>query len=146
VSQCPCHSGLAYSECCEGVIAGAPAPSPERLMRSRYTAFATGKVDYLLKSWHPSTRPSTLDLPENTQWFDLQITDASEQGQRGRVSFTARFKENNEWFELVETSDFERQDQHWMYIDGNAEFILLKPGRNDLCLCGSERKWKKCCG
>ena len=146
MSQCPCHSVLAYSECCEDVIAGAPAPSPERLMRSRYTAFATGKVDYLLKSWHPSTRPSTLDLPENTQWFDLQITDASEQDQRGRVSFKARFKENNEWFELVETSDFERQDQHWMYIDGNAEFILLKPGRNDLCLCGSERKWKKCCG
>ena len=146
MSQCPCHSGLAYSECCEDVIAGAPAPSPERLMRSRYTAFATGKVDYLLKSWYPSTLPSTLDLPENTQWFDLQITDASEQDQRGRVSFKARFKENNEWFELVETSDFERQDQHWMYIDGNAEFILLKPGRNDLCLCGSERKWKKCCG
>lgn len=146
MSQCPCHSGLAYSECCEDVIAGAPAPSPERLMRSRYTAFATGKVDYLLKSWHSSTRPLTLDLPENTQWFDLQITDASEQDQRGRVSFKARFKENNEWFELVETSDFERQDQHWMYIDGNAEFILLKPGRNDLCLCGSERKWKKCCG
>lgn len=115
-------------------------------MRSRYTAFATGGVDYLLSSWHPATRPSQLELPENTRWFGLDITDTCEQGNQGVVTFKARFKENNEWFDLVETSEFERQNEHWMYIDGNAEFILLKPGRNDMCLCGSKRKWKKCCG
>lgn len=143
---CPCQSKEAFSECCEPIILGQPAESPECLMRSRYTAFSTGNTDYLLSSWHPSTRPSDLDLPANTHWHGLTIVESNEQGDSGGVTFKARFKENDEWFELAETSEFVRHDQHWQYVDGHAEFLPLKPGRNDLCLCGSERKWKKCCG
>lgn len=151
-TQCPCQSGKMFEECCQPLFLGEPAASPEALMRSRYSAFSTGNVEYLLRSWHAEKRPSQLDLPENTHWFGLEITESSEPEElvasdnKGLVTFKARFKENNEWFDLIETSEFERQGDHWFYLDGNAEFITLKPGRNDVCLCGSGRKWKKCCG
>lgn len=144
--SCPCQSGNVFAECCEPIILGQPAGSPERLMRSRYTAFSNGNAEYLLRSWHPSTRPSELDIPANTHWYGLTIIESNEQGDNGRVTFKARFKENAEWFELSEASEFARHDQDWKYVYGHAEFLPLKPGRNDLCLCGSERKWKKCCG
>ena len=64
--RCPCSSGEVYGACCgrflgEFVASGTlTAPTPEQLMRSRFTAFATGNAAYLLASWHPSTRPATL--------------------------------------------------------------------------------------
>ena len=59
---CPCHSGRKYKRCCRLVHEGQPAASPEALMRSRYSAYVHGEVDYLLNTWHPDTRPDTLNL------------------------------------------------------------------------------------
>ena len=63
LARCPCLSGLQYGECCGPFHSGdAFAPTAERLMRSRYSAFAVGDADYLLATWHPTTRPAELAL------------------------------------------------------------------------------------
>ena len=80
--RCPCSSGEVYGACCgrflgEFVASGTlTAPTPEQLMRSRFTAFATGNAAYLLASWHPSTRPATLELEDDIRWYRLDILGA----------------------------------------------------------------------
>ncbi|PKN22360.1 MAG: hypothetical protein CVU68_04410, partial [Deltaproteobacteria bacterium HGW-Deltaproteobacteria-3] len=62
---CPCGNGLKFAECCGPFLEGSrPAPTAEALMRSRYTAFAVQDVPYILRSWHRSTRPASLDLSD----------------------------------------------------------------------------------
>ena len=60
---CPCQSGRPYDQCCGPCHRGEPAPTPEALMRARYSAYALGDAAYVQSSWHPDTRPATLDLP-----------------------------------------------------------------------------------
>jgi len=145
-AACPCGSGEPAAECCNPVIAGAPAASPLALMRSRYTAFVREDADYLLRSWHPDYRPESVDFPADTQWTQLLILDHASDGTAGSVHFIARFREGREWFELEERSRFQHEQGHWFYLAGDADFRPLNPGRNDACPCGSGRKWKKCCG
>jgi SEC-C motif-containing protein len=143
---CPCHSGLDYEQCCKPLHDGQPAESPQALMRSRYAAFALENADYLLSSWDARTRPANLEFTDDTQWFSLQIHESAQQGNEGSVRFTARFREGSEWLELTEISRFSLGDDgYWRYLDGNADFHRWQPGRNDLCPCGSEKKFKKCC-
>jgi len=62
-AACPCDSGKTYADCCgpwhAGLVQGVHAPTPEALMRSRYSAYGLGLIDYLLATWHPSTRPAS---------------------------------------------------------------------------------------
>ena len=60
MTACPCQSGLDYAHCCQPLHQGRPAPSPEALMRSRFSAFALGNTDYISRSWHLSQRPTSL--------------------------------------------------------------------------------------
>jgi SEC-C motif-containing protein len=64
---CPCGSGDAFARCCGPLLAGEPAPSAERLMRSRYTAFARGDAAHLARTWHPRTRPERVDVDPRTR-------------------------------------------------------------------------------
>ena len=41
----------------------------EALMRSRFAAFRDGDVDWLLASWHPSTRPAVASAPPSRAFF-----------------------------------------------------------------------------
>ncbi|UTW47841.1 SEC-C domain-containing protein [Bacterioplanoides sp. SCSIO 12839] len=145
-SSCPCCSGAGYADCCLPFHRGKAAPSPEALMRSRYSAFALELADYLKQTWHPQTRPQDLTLEPNTQWLKLDVLNSTTTGEQGTVSFVATFKEKSEYLQLSETSDFVFDDGVWYYLDGNAQFETFKPGRNDPCLCGSGKKFKKCCG
>nr|WP_306799221.1 YchJ family metal-binding protein [Alcanivorax quisquiliarum] len=127
---------------------GAPAPSPEALMRSRYSAFAMGNVDYLLQSWHPLTRPASLTLDADVRWRHLAIEaapQAASDSSSGTVRFRAVSQQGDEWHQLAELSRFIKQDGHWRYHDGDAVWTRLHPGRNDRCPCGSGRKLKQCC-
>ena len=60
---CPCGSGLAYVRCCGRWHAGLAAPDAPILMRSRYTGFVLGLADYLLQTWHPDSRPPSIEFP-----------------------------------------------------------------------------------
>ncbi|MEN9464457.1 MAG: hypothetical protein RL217_638 [Pseudomonadota bacterium] len=143
---CPCHSTRPYSDCCEPWHSGQNAPSPEALMRSRYCAFVLNKTDYLLKSWHASTRPKSLEDINNTNWLHLEILDSQEQGSAGKVRFNAYFKEDGSYFSLSENSNFIKENGQWFYVDGVHQILKIKPERNDPCPCSSGKKFKKCCG
>lgn len=91
-------------------------------MRSRYTAFALGLEDYLLKTWHPKTRPAALNLDEEppTKWLGLQIKHAENTSETTAiVEFVARYKVAGKATRLHETSHFERIDGRWYYLSGD---------------------------
>lgn len=145
-SPCPCGSAANYADCCQPLHRGAAAPSPEALMRSRYTAFVLHNVAYLKATWHASTRPAgELDLTRSPEWTCLQVLAHSEDGERGEVHFRAIHKEGNGWGYLEEVSQFVCEAGRWFYVTGDTHQGGLKPGRNEPCPCGSGRKYKACC-
>ncbi|MGO2685036.1 YchJ family protein [Microbacterium sp.] len=123
--RCPCTSGDTFDSCCGPILAGArAAPTAERLMRSRFTAFATGDAAYLLRSWHPSTRPDDLELDADTRWTRLDILDTAAGGPfdtDGVVAFEAFFRERGTPGSMRERSRFVREARVWMYVDGRLD-------------------------
>lgn len=92
-------------------------------MRSRFSAFALGLADYLLVSWHPSTRPDSLDLDPATVWRRLQIVDTVAGGPddaEGVVEFRASYRDADGAGLLHERSRFVRVDGRWVYFDGDV--------------------------
>lgn len=92
-------------------------------MRSRYSAFVMGREDYLLRTWHPSTRPSQLDLSNSPapKWLGLEIIrceDGGVEDDKGVVEFVARFKTGGRARRLHEVSRFARTSGQWFYVDG----------------------------
>ncbi|OZG72027.1 zinc chelation protein SecC [Hahella sp. CCB-MM4] len=143
---CPCGSGKNYQACCEIYHQGQAAPDPESLMRSRYTAFSGSMWQYLLDTWHSSTRPASLGNDDPVEWFKLEVHESSADSDKGKVSFSATFRQAGKWMQLRENSRFLHENGRWYYVDGDAEWVELDPGRNDPCPCGSGKKFKKCCG
>lgn len=97
------------------------APTAEALMRSRYSAFVLQLEDYLLKTWHPNTRPTALNLAEDppTKWLGLQIKHTENTSKTTAiVEFVARYKLAGKAMKLHETSEFERIDERWYYLHG----------------------------
>ena len=120
-SACPCGSGKAYAECCGPIHAGrARASTAEQLMRSRFSAFAVGDVGYLLRSWHPGTRPARLSLDHETSWTRLEILGTADGGPfhtEGTVEFRAYYRESDDAEQcLHENSSFVREDGTWVYL------------------------------
>lgn len=120
-SPCPCGLSATYGECCGRFHTGAAAaPTAERLMRSRYSAFVVRDAAYLLRTWHPDTRPSRLDLDPAQRWLGLTILETSEGSAfhtTGTVAFRARFAYRGAEDALHEHSRFVRQDGAWVYLD-----------------------------
>lgn len=118
---CPCGLGTPYAQCCGPIHEGKPAPTAAQLMRSRYSAFALGLPDYLLRSWHVSTRPGTLELDADTRWLRLLIESAEQGGpfdDAGSVTFTAIGRTQEGRFEQRERSSFVSEGGNWFYVDG----------------------------
>jgi SEC-C motif-containing protein len=89
-------------------------------MRSRYSAFAIGDAPYLRKTWHPSTRPATLELDADQHWYRLDIIARTRGGMLdsdGTVEFRAHFRDENGGGEQHEVSRFVRQGRRWFYLD-----------------------------
>lgn len=140
--RCPCCSGLEYAQCCGPVHNAQNAQNPQQLMRSRFAAYALKKWDYLLATWHSSTRPAQLSDDDACTWLKLVIhhSDASS------VEFSAYFKEGSVYGVLHEASEFAEENGQWTYLQGKCSVKTFKPERNDECPCGSGKKFKKCCG
>jgi SEC-C motif-containing protein len=116
---CPCGLGEVYDSCCGRYHGGTPAPTAEQLMRSRYSAFAVGDADYLLRTWHPSARPRTLELDPKTQWTRLAVLETHGGGlldTTGTVSFRAIYALDGKRHVLDETSRFVREGKRWLYV------------------------------
>ncbi len=126
---CPCGSGAALDACCGPIVRGErAAPTAERLMRSRFTAFSLGDVPHLLRSWHESTRPPTVQLVPGQTWVELEVlaTVAGELlDKEGEVEFRARYERRGRPGELHELSRFVRDTQGlWVYL-GPVEAELI---------------------
>ncbi|KOV91187.1 YchJ family protein [Streptomyces sp. NRRL B-3648] len=116
---CPCGLPRSYDDCCGRLHAGAAAaPTAELLMRSRYCAFVRGDAGYLLRTWHPRTRPERLDLDPRTRWTGLEILDSTD-GSAFHATGTVTFRASCRGGSLHERSRFERVDGAWVYVDGD---------------------------
>lgn len=119
---CPCNSNQSYRNCCGRFLdQGEFAVNAELLMRSRYTAYTLQRADYLLTTWHTSTRPASLDLTSSPQrWMGLTIKRHEQpHADRAVVEFIARYKINGRAYRLHEISRFVREQGHWFYVDGD---------------------------
>lgn len=115
-TRCPCGTGQPYALCCGRLHSGqANAATAEALMRSRYSAFVVGDRDYLLASWHASTRPARVTVG-HTRWTGLDVLSA--QGGLFDVEGTVEFAAHHHGGVLRERSRFVREDNRWWYVDG----------------------------
>ena len=121
---CPCGKGATYLACCARWHAGEQAmhaPDAETLMRSRYSAYVLDRLDYLLASWHPSTRPVAMSPnPPGLKWLGLTVKQhvvADE--SHASVAFVARHRLHGRAHCLEETSRFVRENGQWLYVDGD---------------------------
>lgn len=119
---CPCGSNKQYSDCCGRFLDGREAPATaEELMRSRYTAYTLQREDYLLSSWHISTRPAALNLQEGKaiKWIRLEVKNHQQQdSDHATVEFVAYYKVNGRMHKMHEISQFVRNNSHWFYLQG----------------------------
>lgn len=124
LKQCPCGSQKEYAQCCGRYIEhDEPAPTPEALMRSRYTAYTLRREDYLLATWHASARPAVLDLAEDTatRWIGLEVKRHEQHdADHAIVEFVARYKVGGRAHRLHEVSRFVREGGRWFYVDGDV--------------------------
>lgn len=127
-AECPCESGKTYGACCglwhAGVASQPPryAPTPEALMRSRYSAYVLRLGDYLLATWYGETSPGEIDFPP-TKWLGLEVKHSACTGDVGVVEFIARYRDSTgRAGRLHEVSRFVREGAgdaaRWLYIDG----------------------------
>src|SRR3990167_8006579 len=121
---CPCASGKTFADCCGPYLSGAALPpTAEALMRSRYSAFATGAIDYLEEALLPGTRDdfdrqSAADWAASSEWTGLQLRHAEkgkEGDDEGSVEFAALFRQEGADKVHHETGHFKRQDGRWYY-------------------------------
>ncbi|HEV7173757.1 YchJ family protein [Pedococcus sp.] len=116
---CPCGRGASYTGCCGPLHEGQRAASTaEELMRSRYAAYVVGDTSYLLRTWHPRTRPAELDPGRFVGWLDLTVlatADGRYDDRFGEVEFRATHGDGV----LHERSRFVRRAGRWVYVDGD---------------------------
>ncbi len=152
-TTCYCGNPKSYNTCCFPFLSQELIPeTPEQLMRSRYSAFCSKNIEYLIATHHPSMRqPDESDLLNKiintTQWLGLKILKTSNNGTSqgiGYVEFVAFYK-TNKVGQLHENSKFIYENDQWYYLDG-VILESLKLARNALCWCGSKKKYKKCHG
>ena len=159
MTPCPCGSGQDLDDCCGAIIAGAPAPTAEALMRARYSAYGLGKIDYLADTLAPEARgdfdPTEAGrMVSDAVWQGLEVravTDGGPEDETGSVEFVARFRLRGEPNIHHELAQFRREQGRWVYVDGDMNpkgppRQVVKVGRNEPCPCGSGKKFKKCCG
>jgi SEC-C motif-containing protein len=159
--ECPCCSGKKYEACCAPVIRGQrKAASAEELMRSRYSAYALGEIDWVIASQAPEGREyvdrrATEEWSKRSTWKSLEVLETQGGGpedSEGFVEFKANYELAGEDIKHHEVASFRKEDDTWYFVDG----VEVKPrpykrtgakvGPNDPCTCGSAKKFKKCCG
>lgn len=90
-------------------------------MRSRYSAYAVGLREYVLDTWHATTRPLQMErFDSGVKWLGLNVKRAwTTSPDEGFVEFAARSKGpgGGSAQRLEELSRFVRVDGRWQYVD-----------------------------
>ncbi|MDF3281116.1 YchJ family metal-binding protein [Gordonia sp. N1V] len=122
--RCPCTSGLVFDDCCRPILTGHKrAVTAESLVRTRFCAHVVRDYDYLLQTWHPVTRPVTLDLPARRFWYWLDIDaviDGGPHDDTGSVAYTAYRRDSREHASISELAHLERYHGWWVYRSGEV--------------------------
>ena len=156
---CECGSGQSLATCCEPIIKGSKkAETPETLMRARYTAFVTADVAFIESSLHPDMRKDfkreeAEAWSKQSQWHGLKILESqgTANDEVGKVEFVAQYSHGGAKVDHHELAEFKKLNGDWYFFDAKLFQTPLrrsapKVGRNDPCSCGSNKKFKKCCG
>ena len=129
-TNCPCGRPVKYRRCCGAIHRGAFAPTPEALMRSRYTAYALGKARYIMDTTHPDSphtradrkawREELIDYCHAVRFDGLQVlnTSVSDDGEEGWVSFHATLTQDGQDLSFTEHSHFKKVGKRWLYLAG----------------------------
>jgi SEC-C motif-containing protein len=158
---CVCGKGDSLQSCCGPYLSGEKLPpTAEALMRSRYAAYAEGNIDYIVATHDPERvdevdRSSTETWSRQSDWLGLDILNTEAGGpddETGVVEFIAHYKLRGVTVAHRERAEFRKLKGKWYFVDGKE--ITPPPakrtgpdiGRNDPCVCGSGKKYKKCCG
>jgi len=157
--KCPCGSGKLYTNCCKPYIKGKEnAPTPEALMRARYTAYVLHEIDFIIdtcKDKEKIDRGSVENWSNNSIWLRFQIISSDvEMGPdivKRKVEFKAEYEQGKLKYVYHEIAYFEKKEERWLYSDGKIFGVPvtrsgIRQGRNEYCACGSGKKHKHCCG
>ena len=147
---CPCGQGE-YHNCCQPLHTGQRiAETAQQLMRSRYSAFAKHKIDYI-KTTTALGQQQALDLQaisewsKANQWLKLEIVQANEKLDKNHalVEFKAHYHDGKQAQVHHEASHFVKFEGRWYFLDPTTDHnITMKQA----CICGSGKKFKQCCG
>ena len=128
---CPCTSGLPYEACCRRFHGGELAETARELMRSRFSAYALGLLDYIIETTHPGSshysdnkfawKRKLAEFSRSTRFEKLDILDFQEHGLMAIVVFTAHLSRQGEDTSFTERSYFEKRNGRWLYWEGRAE-------------------------
>lgn len=159
MTLCPCGSSKEYLACCGPFINESALPdTPEKLMRSRYTAYTEGNIDYIAKTMKG---PAAVDFDveeakswvHHVIWQGLEVLNTEHDDKNGLVEFIAHYAHAGKKLTMHEVSIFNLEEGRWYYVDSKTTSLKTGPhsgsakiGRNDPCPCGSQKKYKKCCG
>jgi len=161
--KCYCGSEQSFNLCCGAIIEDrAIANTPEQLMRSRYSAYAIADANYIFNTYALSTKQSQSleDIQQwakHTKWLKLEVHSSddislediivTESTLPAKVHFTATYIADKKFHRMSEHSNFIVEQQRWRYLDGEVteHLELTSPKRNEPCICGSNKKFKRCC-
>lgn len=151
MQTCPCGQDRPFEACCGPFLEGQSLPATaEQLMRSRFSAYTTGNIDYICETEENPNRDTIENWARSTSFKRLRVL-ASEHGgpedEAGTVTFEADFETNGQNGTHRETSQFHKREGRWIFLRGQHNPLRAGPkvGRNDPCSCGSGKKFKKCC-
>ena len=124
-SKCPCGSSKKYKECCFKFHKGSNPKNALELMKSRYSAYAIGDANYIIKTTHKNS----LHFEKNKQnWIQsiksfsksnfkkLEIIEFVDGEKEAFVEFRAYIDD----YVMHEKSRFIKEDK-WYYLGGENE-------------------------
>ena len=153
LENCPCGQGL-YINCCQPLhLKQQFAEHAEQLMRSRYSAFALQKIDYIVETTalgqqYMLDRAAIADWSQSNQWLKLEVLQHQPKLDKTHalVEFKAHYYDQNQDAKQQhihhEISHFVLHQQRWYFHDPtlNMQVTMKQP-----CICGSGKKFKQCC-
>ncbi|BDX06758.1 YchJ family protein [Planctobacterium marinum] len=154
MQTCYCCSGRPFDTCCKPLLNGVEhAINAEQLMRSRYSAYKLSKFDYILDTYGEAQKSQLSieqlrDSAQDTIWIGLDVVGFKPVSEsQAYVEFKAFYKDNNQFFQMHEISEFEYQQGFWKYTTGQMQEDSgkIKLSRNAPCPCQSGKKFKQCC-
>lgn len=136
LKNCPCYSQRLYKECCQPLHLGNPAINALALMRSRYSAYALGLADYIIKTTHRQNsdyldnhklwKEQILSFCKSTQFVNLTILEFIDGTEEAFVTFHAELKQNAYDTSFQEKSRFMKENQQWKYVSGKVNRVYNK--------------------